>query len=75
MAITKAQLNSIKPPYFTRYDGNKKSKKAEVIGYGYDPLGCFVGCAYFKGGGWLALTDLMKHHSIVQTNPSRSKKR
>jgi len=76
--ISDEQIENIKPPFFVVADclrgkrkglTRKKNPSKIVRIAGNDPLnvGRFP-TAYFEGGGWVLLVDLMRFHTIVEAN-------
>lgn len=79
--ISEKEINNIKCPFVVGSDyrigkkkgTQKKTNHAEVVGFSKnDPLGVGGGImpnmatAYFKGGGWLLIGDLMRNYSIIK---------
>ena len=68
--ITDSEIEQIAAPFDVRPD--RKKRISTVVGFSQnDPLGVGGGIfpdmqtAYFKNGGWLLLSDLMKHYSLA----------
>jgi len=74
--ITEEEIENIQAPFFIVADckvGPRKGKPKKEVGFsGNDPLGVGGGIfpdnptVYFKNGGWLLLSDLMRYHSIIK---------
>ena len=67
--MIEAELRAAIVPFKVRYKGKKRA--ATVIGFSQnDPLGVGGGLfpdmatAYFKGGGWVLLGDLLQYYEI-----------
>lgn len=73
--MTESELIGRKTPFKVRLIGRKRV--ITVIGFtATDPLdeGSFgivppLPTVYFKEGGWLLVSDLLKHYEIVETTP------
>ena len=86
MPITEEQIRIVKAPFYIVADclrGKRKGlprkqKPSEVTGFSdNDPLGVGGGIfpnnptVYFKNGGWVLLSDLMRYHTIVNNDQLR----
>lgn len=61
--MTQQELISTKAPFKVQsiHDG----RLATIIGFQTDPLGVGLPAAFFEGGGWCVVTDLLKHWNIA----------
>lgn len=67
--MTEQELRSLKAPVYVQYKG--KLPRSLVTGFSQnDPLGVGGGMfpdmpvCYFKNGGWLLVTDLLRHYEV-----------
>ena len=75
MTITEEQIQNVSAPFKVRKPGRKTI--STVTGFSQnDPLGVGGGIfpdmptVYFENGGWLLVSDLMRHFELVEATDS-----
>lgn len=78
VTITAEQMRSVTAPFNVRRPGHKRV--STITGFSRnDPLGVGGGIfpdmptAYFEGGGWLLVKDMMRHYELVEIAPDAKK--